>query len=111
MIPQRNKQIVFQDKVSLSDGMGGITDTWGDSITHYAAIRPLTGKEVIESGKIQHELTHRFFMRYRDGITPDMRIRYHDYRAGSDRYFDIVSLLNKNEAYKELEILATEVKD
>lgn len=111
MISRRNKKIFFQDKTSVSDGMGGFTETWSDYITHYSEIRPLTGKEIIESGKLQHDLTHRLFMRYREGITPDMRIRYYDYCAGSDRYFEIVSLLNKFEADKELEILATEIAD
>jgi SPP1 family predicted phage head-tail adaptor len=115
MIFQRKKKVVFQTNAapnaSISDGMGGYTSSWSDTITHYMEIRPLSANETFEAGKLEHSLTHRLFGRYRSGITPDMRIKYRDHRLGSDRYFDIVQIMNKGEASVDIEILATEAKD
>lgn len=111
MTPQRKKKIIFETDTGVADGMGGFTSSWSETITHYMEIRPLSANETVEAGKLEHSLTHRLFGRYRTGIKPDMRIKYYDHKLSAYRYFEIVEILNKSEANRDIEVLATEVKD
>ena len=95
-------KIAFQVKTSTADGMGGFTHTWADSLDAFAAIWPLQASENLESMKLEHSVTHKIRVRYQTGVTADMRIHF------GDRYFEIISITNKDERNIQLDILATE---
>ena len=104
-------KLVFQAKIETSDGMGGQTTTWSDRLTTWGQVRPLTANEAMRWGKLEHEVTHRIFLRWQSAITPEMRIKHYSHSYGAYRYFEITSLINKDERNINLELLATEVKD
>jgi SPP1 family predicted phage head-tail adaptor len=106
--------LVYQEKGEASDGAGGYTDTWADAdpvIEVPAEVRSLSAKEQFEAGKHEHEITHRIFARWRSGVTTKGRFRHYDYRLGANRYYDIISIIEKNYQGQNIEILATEVNE
>ena len=100
-----DKKVVFQTRTLTSDGMGGGTTTWADTVTMWAAIWPISASETLENLKTEHRITHRIRCWYSSDINPKQRIEY------GSRYFEIISLINPNEANVELEILAEEIAD
>lgn len=99
-----NKRITFQKKVKLQDGEGSWVTDWVDHETVWARIKHLRGKEIIEAGAGAVKITSRIYIRYREGITDSMRIKF------GDRYFNIEFLNNFEERNIEYEILANEVR-
>lgn len=96
--------IVFQKKITVSDGMGaGGNFSWEDSISSMAAIWPLKAKDVLDAMKEDHIVTHRIRTRYSALISPHMRIKK------INRIFEIVSMRNIDEANLEIEFLAKEI--
>jgi SPP1 family predicted phage head-tail adaptor len=56
---------------------GEITESWSDLHTSVpAAVEPLSVKEFMSAQSVQSEITTRIVIRYRAGLTPDMRIVY-----------------------------------
>lgn len=96
-------RVTIQKLISTPDGGGGSTKTWIDDATVWAAIEPLRGGERYVAQQIQSELTHKITMRYREGIKPQMRIKY------KDRIFEILSVIDIDERRIWLEMLCSEV--
>ena len=98
----RNK-VTFQKQERTQDAEGNWTTQWVDKFTTWASIKGLRGREYIEAGASAVKISTRIYIRYRKGVTNDMRIKY------GDRIFDIVSANNLEERNVEIEILANEV--
>ena len=99
-----DKKVTFQTGTSVTDGMGAAgTTTWGDTLVCWVALWPLRGSETLENLKAEHTVTHRLRCWYSSVITPAQRIKY------GKRYFEIVSLINPDEANVELELLIEEI--
>lgn len=72
------RKITFQKKSRVEDESGYPTETsesWEDVVTVYASREPLRGREFFAAAAANAELTLRYKMRYREGITPDMRFK------------------------------------
>lgn len=95
-------KITFQSATDVTDNLGGYTRTWSDTYDCFAAVWPLKGTEALEAMKLEHKVTHKIRVRYRDNITADMRIKF------GSRYFDIVGIINPDERDIMLDIMATE---
>jgi len=67
-----------------------------------ASIWSTSSKEVLESAKIELQVTHKIRIRYRSGITSKDRIIF------GSRIFKIVSLINFEERNKTLDMLCIE---
>jgi len=101
--------IVIQEQTSVSDGMGGELITWSDLLPWRAAIWPLSAKEQLDALKLELVVNNRIRMRHpRINITADMRIKWHDHLTGTDKYFNMVSIINPDKRNQMLEFLATE---
>lgn len=48
--------------------------SWSDIATVWAAIEPLSAREFIAASATQSQIDARIVIRYRAGLTPDMRI-------------------------------------
>ncbi|MGD6897112.1 phage head closure protein [Bacillus infantis] len=102
---QYRHRITFQQYIEGENENGFPVKDWEDVFSSFAAIRTLRAKEFYEAATTNTENTSRFIIRYRAGITNDMRIKMRD-----GRVFEIVSLLNDDEANKTITIHAREVK-
>jgi SPP1 family predicted phage head-tail adaptor len=86
---------------------GSVITSWNDKYRSVrAAIHPMSSREHTEDMKLAGETTHRIRIRFREGITPKLRIIHR--RKGVDRVFNIKSVINIRELNRELDILCTE---
>ena len=85
------------------DGKGGIATTWGTVTVCWGELRPLQGREWIESGMENSEISARFRMRHVAGILPTMQVIF------GTRSFEIVSVIDVYERGTELELMLKEL--
>ncbi len=89
----------------------GATLVDGVEVTNYvtaaemfAAIEPLSGRELFQAQAVNPELSHRVKIRYHAGIVSSMRIRY------GSRIFEIVSPpIDTGERHRELVLMCKEM--
>lgn len=97
----RNR-IKIQRESFTPDGLGGGTNAWADYAEIRAFIKPISGSERLYSMRLEANVTHRIFIRYRDDLTTKDRISY------KGRLMQIRALINLEEANKFIEIYADE---
>lgn len=96
------KRVLIQQRSTGQDTSGGQLTTWSDVATVWAAIEPMSGRELINAAAAQSEATHTVLLRYRPGIVPAMRINY------QSRLFDIKAVLDENERHRMLTLICAE---
>lgn len=79
------------------------SEVWNDVFSCWANVNPISGREYYQAETVNSDLTHRIRLRYRKGITPDMRILYRD------RIFYIVSVINEYEKNYALQLMCREL--
>jgi len=97
--------VTVQDFTTVSDGAGGLTQTWADTHTFYADIEPMKGREAIEAEQLIGKQPYKFTTRYSSevaSIDNESRIEF------GTRYFNIHSVVNLNEENEFLEVIAWE---
>lgn len=62
--PAFNRRITVQSPAGSRDAYGERTTTWTDVATVWAAVMPLSVRELLAGGAIHGELTHRVQVRY-----------------------------------------------
>lgn len=96
--------VTFQKLSDVQNGYGENTDSWVDITTDRAGIYPISGKEFFAAETVNSEVTHKIKMRYRPGITPDMRIKF------GERIFELIAPpINFQEKNVELQLLCKEL--
>ncbi len=95
-------RVRIEQPVLTPDGMGGSTKAWQELATVWAEIVAISSGEAVLAGKLTPRIARRFRLRYRADITAAMRLVY------EGRVFNILSVINENEADAMLEILAEE---
>jgi head-tail adaptor len=97
---------------AVPDGEGGYTEGWAalDPAETWANIRPATARDAerLAGGTVLSTRTFVITIDYHPGITTATRVRFHDYHAGKDRTFQVSSVQNPDEAYRDLVITADE---
>jgi len=98
-----NKRIDIQAQTRVADGMGGFTvvyTTLASSVA--AAIWPTSANETVQANALVMVISHRVRIRYRSVMKASYRLKY------GNRYFNIVSIINQNEANKYLDLMCKE---
>jgi SPP1 family predicted phage head-tail adaptor len=95
-------RITLQQKTTTRDAEGNVRETWADVATVWAAFEPIRGREYFQAASVNAENTVRFRIRYRQGVTPTMRVVY------GGRVFDIKSVIDVNERHLEIELMCQE---
>jgi SPP1 family predicted phage head-tail adaptor len=98
--------ITFETPTRTPDGYGGYSVVWDAvaAITAKAMIKPISGAEVWQAYRLESNITHRIFTRYRAGITPEMRINF------GGRIMQMSPPINIEERNRWFEIHAVEGK-
>lgn len=96
-------RITLEQITRASDGAGGYTETWSVVANVYADVYPLKGQERYDAQQIQATQSHRVTIRYRAGITPDMRVKY------GARILRIDAVIDPEERHRELILMCSEV--
>lgn len=92
-----NKRVVLQTFTSVSDGGGGTVDTWADTATMWAAIRPLSGTERFQAQQVSANLTNEVEIRYRAGVNAQQRFKY-----GARFFYIVQPPMNEGERNERL---------
>lgn len=78
--------------------------SYSDWATVWAAVNPLSGRDLFAAQQLQSEVTHRVKIRYRAGVNSAMRVRF------GTRIFEIDSVIDPEERHEELHLMCTERK-
>ena len=96
MIGAMRHRVTLQRTVRTPDDSGGNVVAWADVATLWAEVEPITAQEAMHLGRLAGEVTHRITLRYRDGVTTDMRLLLRG------RPLDIVGVRDLREARRFL---------
>jgi len=102
-IGELGKRITLLQITTTIDENGFARDAEAELATVWAAVSNLHGKEYFAAKAVQAESTVKFTIRYRSGITTNMKIRF------QDRLFNIIDIDDIKYRKKYLEIKALEV--
>lgn len=67
-------RVLLQAPVQTQDPEGGIIFTWEDVAWLWAEVAPLSAREFVRAEELQSKVTARITIRYREGITAEMRM-------------------------------------
>jgi len=97
----------LDQRVTLWRLSGGVDD-WGAPLpdelvavgTVWASVQPLKGREYLAAMAAQSEVTTRITMRYRPGVTPDLKVTH------EGKQYEIESVIDTNSQGVELVLMA-----
>ena len=97
----RHKVDIYQATESAG-ATGGVEVAWSLWRTAWTMIEPISGREALESDRLQATSQVRIRMRYTPGLTTKHRVYF------GDRIYEINSVSNVLERNEEYELLCTE---
>ncbi|WP_426450664.1 phage head closure protein [Paenibacillus sp. S-38] len=100
-----NRRIQILQPARSEDNEGLPVFTWSEFLSLWAAVNPLRGREYFQAAAINQENTLRIEIRYRTGLTSEMRVRY----AG--KIYNINAIIDPNEAHRELHLMCLEGRE
>ncbi len=95
-------RVILESATTTSDGGGGSLIVWEQVAPLWAAIKPLTGRELLSAGQFSSTLTHQITLRYIPQVLPEMRFRK------GNRIFQIKAVLDVEEKRRWLRVLCEE---
>lgn len=95
-------RIDIQRPAGGEDTYGAPDEAWDLFLTAHASVEPRSGLERTEDQAVAAEVTHVVRIRYREGVTPDMRVKF------GDRVLEIESVVDVDERGRELVLLCKE---
>ena len=100
---QLRHRVTLQTVTETRDAVGGIVESWATTVTLWAAVEPLRGREFFQARAEQAGVDTRIRIRYRSGLTPKMRVTW-----GSHAY-DIEAVIEPDSRRRELHLMCSEV--
>jgi SPP1 family predicted phage head-tail adaptor len=98
-------RVTFQSKTRSDDGGGGGFANWIDEFTVWAHVAPLSGFQKLKAEQLEATVTHTVTIRYRDGASAGMHIKY------GKRIFDAKSAIDDDERHRWLVLMCEEIKE
>lgn len=71
-----NKRITIQKLVPKAKASGQQDGEWVDVYTVWAQVKCTSPRTINDEGVVQHEATYKFYIRKRNGITAQMRVKW-----------------------------------
>lgn len=102
---QLRHKVTIQQASQTLDSNRQPVDSWVKLAEVWAAIEPLSGRELVVAQQQQPDVTHRVTMRYRDDVTAKMRVRHN----GRSLYIGGPPI-SVDERNKEMQLLCRERK-
>jgi SPP1 family predicted phage head-tail adaptor len=89
---------------STRDAAGQVVPAWVDVATVFAAVVPVSGRELFASQQVQANVTHKVTMRHREGVTPKQRVVWVTSKP-ANMVLNVVSVLPTVGAANSLELM------
>lgn len=109
-----DKRVTIQRRVMVRTQSGATENQFEDWLKVWAAIEPLTPREVWGAQQVQSDITAQIRMRYRPGIDATMRIKYVRGLGGSPDVTELYDIegppVNSNTEDREL-VLSCKLRD
>lgn len=107
-----NKRILIQAPGEVQDDAGQLIPGWADVFTDgdrkiYAALNPLSVRELIAAEAGQSEVSHKITVRYRDQFANPQAVAKMRAVYG-ERVFNITGAINRNEGGRWVDLLCAE---
>lgn len=105
--PLRDR-VTLQKLTESEDAYGDITEAWSDAVGYRipAKVVEKGARERIEAQAVGNVATHHVYMRYRNDVTPDQRLIWHD--GETDRTLNIKTVIEVKRR-EELDVECEEV--
>ena len=98
----KNKIMIYR-KTTVTTEIGSDKEVYAPLKAVYAEIRPLRGKEYLESVQLEHRISYKITIRYTD-------INETDYIKYQDKFFDIESVIDVENRHRDIELMCNEHK-
>ena len=98
-------RVTLQSPAQSRDAIGAPVTRWIDVATVWAAVEPLTVRELAIFAQTTALASHKVTIRSYSTLKPDWRITF------GDRAFEIEGILDKEERGREMTVLCTELID
>ena len=95
-------RVVIQEVDPTADSLGQPVPAWTEVATVWGSVEPLQGREFFAAQQVNADTTVRIRLRYRSGITPDMRISW------DGRIYNILSIIDNREIHADLQLMCSE---
>ena len=95
-------RVELQKATYAQDGVGEPIETWATYAKRWAAVEPLSGRELLQAQQVNSEATIRVRLRFVSGVTQQQRLLH------NSRTLEIVSVIDPQERNAELELLCKE---
>lgn len=102
-----SQRVTLQRRVETRNAIGESVISYVDASRAWAAVEPLTGRELFNAQQTQAEITTRIRMHWQRGITERMRVVHttsHQSPQIQDVY-DVVSVIDVRSAHYELQLM------
>lgn len=101
------KRVEIQEPVGTSRDVAGAKkgkdrQAWTTRARVWAAVEPLSGRELFNAQQAQPLVSHRVRLRYVAGVKSKMRVKH------EGRHLNIETVIDPEERHRELELLCTE---
>ena len=96
-------QVTIKQPTHTKDANADVTTTFGTVTVCWGLLEQLKGREWIESGMENSEITAKLRIRYFAGIDPTMQVYF------GSRTFEIISVINPDERNRELDLMLKEL--
>jgi SPP1 family predicted phage head-tail adaptor len=106
-----NRRVTVVQRSSTRDSAGGVSDTWTDKATVWAAIDIQYSSLIYETSEFVSKATYRIVLRWSNtlGLKVSDRIRYVDPTTRTTHMYEVQSITNPAMANRELLLLAYEL--
>lgn len=98
---QLRHRVVIESRTGTQDSVGQPIDDWSVFAELWAAVEPLTGRELFSAQQVNAETTTRVRMRYREGLDTSMRIVHHGIN------YNILNIIDPEMRHIELQLLCS----
>lgn len=78
---QLDQRVTLQTATVTRDAVGGPSESWADTVTVWARVRPLSGKQIAQAQQVSADVSTAVEIRWRAGITAAMRLKFADNRT------------------------------
>lgn len=104
----KDKKAIFERKLEPGDQWSGEHGGWSTMFMEFISLRPLTGRELVETQQVQAQVSHRAFLHWSETASrlhPKDRFRIEE---PVERIFEIESVINVQERNREIELVCKE---
>ena len=84
---QLRERVTVEQPTRTTTDLGESQLSWSTYATRWASVEGVSSREALQFGQQQVEITHKVRMRYLDGLTAQMRLKWRS------RTLDVVSVL------------------